>query len=91
MSVKAVRARKALREWRLGQAPKVTQDKCGDYIGKSGVLIRHFEAGIADLIDGDCVKLSQRTGIPLSDFLTREEIRHILTASELLKEPDAAA
>ncbi len=77
-------ARRRLRRWRNSQAPPVSQAACGKLIGKVGSLIEAFECGRVRLVPVDCVILSQATGIPLRDFLTRDEQAHIKDAAELL-------
>lgn len=86
MADEKILARKLLRDWRERQTPRISQRECGEMLGKTGALVRMFERGKAPLTDRACVTLSLRTGIPLSSFLTREHIRHIVQAARLLSD-----
>ena len=73
-----IRARKALREWRRNQIPRMTQNDLGLMIGKTGALVGMFERGAATLVPVCCLKLHQITGIPLEDFMPRERLAEAL-------------
>ena len=85
MSSRPIKARKALREWRRSQTPRMTQSQLGGLIGKTGALVGMFERGEATLVPRDCLELRRITGIPLNDFMPRDrldEARNIARHSE---------
>jgi hypothetical protein len=88
---KRVRARQLLREWRKTQTPVMTQDSVGSLLGKTGALVRGFEAGRNDLTLFDRVLLSRETGIPLDLWVTPHEAAFLRDAAQGLEPPPEAA
>lgn len=84
------KAGRLIREWREAQQPKPTQDDLGKEVGVSGTYVRKLENGQLACPMPLAVKLSQRTGISISDLLTREQ-RRLLRSALALKEGDPAA
>ena len=80
-----LRARDALREWRGNQTPRMSLEKLGGAIGKTGALVGMFENSRATLVLGDCVALHRITGIPLRDFLPPEKADEILDSASLME------
>jgi len=87
------RGKRALRNWRESQIPRVTQDSLGRDVGVSGSAIRHFENGTEgfDLSLHVKVRLSRRTGVALAWLLNPDELSTVRQAYELLGEDNDGA
>lgn len=73
-----------MRAWRKAQRPKVTQEALGEAVGVSGSYIRHYENKKLDLSLPVKVRLGRRTGIPLEALLTKDQLRMVSQAANLL-------
>ncbi|MGH0031706.1 MAG: helix-turn-helix domain-containing protein [Myxococcota bacterium] len=75
----------AVRAWRLGQEPKVTQDDLGRRLGKKdGSLIHQYEAGRRELTVPVCIALAKLTGIPFDSLISRRQRRELDQAHDLI-------